>query len=94
MADSFIQLPADSTGKQLDTVIVNMGVGTTQVHREKVVLADPTSTSGFATVTSSAGVLASLSSGTISLSSQITVTATGPVTITSGLLVSIRSLAP
>src|SRR5712691_6461037 len=75
MADSFIQLTTDGTGKQLDTVIVNMGAGSTQVHREKMVLADPLSTSAFAPVTSSGGLLASLSSGLVSVTSG-TITST------------------
>ena len=70
MADGFIQLPGDSTGKSLDTADINMGVGSTSRHRERVVIADQASTGGFATVTTSAGLQVTISSGVVTATAQ------------------------
>lgn len=96
MPDGFIQLPADSVGKKIDTSDLVVGASTS-VHRERYVAADPTSATGLATVTSSGGLqvaitnpstavtitntVRSLSSGTVTLSSNPTV-----VSASSGLV--------
>jgi hypothetical protein len=41
MAESFVQVPADGVGKQVDTFTVTTSSGTTQ-HRQAVVIGDPT----------------------------------------------------
>lgn len=99
MPDGFIQLPADSSGKKIDTSDLVVG-GSTSVHRERYVAADPTSATGLATVTSSGGLqvavtnpstsvtvtnlVRSLSSGTVTLSSNPTVVLSSNPAITSG----------
>lgn len=47
MADSFIQLPADSTGKKVDT----RTEGTNSEHREVHIIGDPSANEGLAVVT-------------------------------------------
>ena len=65
MADGTIQLPGDSTGKILDTSDISFGVGSTSRHRERIVIGDPSSTTGLATVTSSAGLQVMITSGVV-----------------------------
>lgn len=48
MADSYIQVAADGGGKKLDTDVLTVGANT--VHRERIVLADPSDTAGLAKV--------------------------------------------
>lgn len=48
MADSFIQMPPDSTGKLLDTSSLTVGGNT--VQRERMVIADPTTATSLASV--------------------------------------------
>lgn len=99
MADGFIQLPGDSTGKKIDTSDLVVGASTS-VHRERYVAADPTSATGLATVTSSGGLqvavtnpstavtvtnlVRSLSSGTVTLSSNPTVVLSSATSLSSG----------
>lgn len=97
MTDGYIQLPADDVGKKLDTSDVNMGAGSTSLHRERMVVADPSSTGGFAAVTSSGGLattvtntVRSLSSGTVTLSSATSLSS-GIVTLSSNPTVAISS---
>lgn len=52
MADGFIILPPDSTGKALDTS--NLTVSAVSVHRERLNIADPTLDVGLAKVTNAA----------------------------------------
>lgn len=65
MADGTIQLPGDSTGKILDTSDISFGAGSTSRHRERIVVGDPSSTTGLATVTSSAGLQVTITSGVV-----------------------------
>lgn len=60
---AFIQVPPDSTGKEVETVTPGVP------HRQVFVLGDATSTVGLVVVTSSAGALVNISSGAITLSS-------------------------
>lgn len=68
MADGTIQVPVDGLGKYVDTSVIST------VHRERINISDPTSLTGLATVTSSAGLQTTLTSGTVTLSSQHTIT--------------------
>ncbi len=61
MSDSFIQVPIDSLGKQVDTA--QLPVGGQTVQRQRIVIGDNSATAQFATVT--AGAL--LVTGTVSL---------------------------
>ena len=50
MANSFVQVPADSTGKKVDASSLDVGVDS--VQRQRVILADNTGTSTYATILS------------------------------------------
>lgn len=52
MGSGYVQVPVDSTGKKIDCLSLTAG-GTT-IYRQAVVIADPTSSSGYATVTGGA----------------------------------------
>src|SRR6478735_9584219 len=49
MASGYVQVPADSVGKKVDCV--SLSAGGASVVRQTIVVADPTSSAGFATVT-------------------------------------------
>jgi hypothetical protein len=88
MGNSNIQIPPDSTGKLVDTFVTLV----TSQHREALVIADPASATGVATVTSSGGLqvsqtsngylVRSLSSGIVTLSSATSLSS-GTVTLSS-----------
>ena len=63
MADGYIQVPPDSTGKKIDTAELTVGANTVERHR--VVISDSTAATGFATVTSSGGILVTVASGIV-----------------------------
>ena len=89
MADGIVQLPFTNTtsGKIMDASELTVGANT--VERERLVVADSTSATGLATVTSSAGLTVNISSGTIVSASSGLVQAlsTGPLQVlTSGPL--------
>ena len=48
MADQFVQVPADSTGKKIDTSELTVGANT--VERQRIVVGDPTSATALAAV--------------------------------------------
>src|SRR5437879_8342381 len=54
MADSYVQVPPDSTGKQIDVTSLDVGVNT--VMRQRIVIADNVGTATFATILSSGPV--------------------------------------
>ena len=56
MADTFIQVPTDGTGKKLDT----RTEGTNSEHRQVVVLGDPATNAGVAPVDATAGIKVNL----------------------------------
>lgn len=79
MANSFIQVPADGVGKQVDTSELN--VGGVAAQRQRVVIGDNSATAGFATVTSGALMV----TGNINISTMPAVTlAAGSVIDLSG----------
>ncbi len=47
MSDSFVQLPPDSSGKSVDASSLNVGAST--VQRQRIIIADNTGTSSYAT---------------------------------------------
>ena len=51
MANSFVQVPADSVGKKVDAASLDVGVDS--VQRQRIILADNTGTSTYATILSS-----------------------------------------
>jgi hypothetical protein len=51
MADQFVQVPSDSTGKKIDTSELTVGANT--VERQRMVISDSTSATALATVTAS-----------------------------------------
>lgn len=57
MADSFVQLPADSTGKKIDT----RTEGTNSEHRQVMVIGDPATNAGVAPVDGTKGLSVDLS---------------------------------
>ena len=76
MANSFVQVPADSTGKKVDAASLDVGVDS--VQRQRIILADNTGTSTYATILSSgpAGtegglVVRNIPSGTQTISGTI-----------------------
>src|SRR5713101_17007 len=71
MADQFIQVPGDSTGKKVD--VSELVVGANTVERERIVLASDSAATALAPVTSSAGLLTNVSSGLISISGVPTI---------------------
>ena len=77
MADGYIQVPPDSTGKKIDTSEITVGANTVERHR--VNITDPVTASAMAPVTSSGGMLVTVSSGSITLSSAIAISS-GTVT--------------
>lgn len=81
MADSYIQLPGDSTGKQVDTRLVQNTLST-EVHREVHVVGDGFSSQGLATVTSSAGLEVKVTNPSTAVNVANTVTVIGVVTAT------------
>jgi hypothetical protein len=94
ITDEVIQLPGDSTGKKLD--VSELTVGANTVYRERMTIASPESTgaSSLAPVTSSGGLLITVSnpstavtvsniSTAVSLSSAIDISS-GLVSVTSG----------
>lgn len=83
MVDGFIQLPGDSTGKKIDTSDLEVG-GSTSVHRERYVAADPSSATGLATVTSSGGLNVHVTnpSTAVTVTGSVTVNLSTAVTVT------------
>lgn len=75
MADSFIQVPPDSTGRKLDTSGIT--VGANSVERERMNIADPTLDVGLAKVTNTTpggsdyGLVARIA-GTVTTSTSLT----------------------
>lgn len=70
MADSYVQVPADSTGKKIDAA--SMDVGANTVMRQRIVIGDNSATAQFATVTGGALVC----TGTFNVSAMPAVTGT------------------
>lgn len=85
MADSFVRVPADSTGKRVDASELNVGAET--VQRQRIVIADNSATAEYATVTG--GAL--LTTGTFNISAMPTVTVTGGVAISGTAQVAIAT---
>jgi len=92
MADSFIQVPADSVGKRVDAS--SLDVGATTVHRQRIVLASDTGTATFAEILSVSAVAAShglvvrpctatvvVASGTINVNGGVAISGTAQVAI-------------
>lgn len=80
MADSFVQVPPDSTGKQVDAA--SLPVGGQTVQRQRVVLGDNTGTATYATILSAGPVgtegglvVRNIPSGTQSVLGQVSLAA-------------------
>lgn len=52
MADSYVRVPADSSGKKVDATSLDVGIDT--VYRQRIVIADNSATAQFAVVTAGA----------------------------------------
>ena len=65
MANSFVQVPPDSTGKFIDAA--SLDVGATAVQRQRIVIGDNSATAQFATVTGGALLI----TGTVSLGASV-----------------------
>src|SRR3990172_8159604 len=67
MANSFVQLPytATTSGQLMDSAQITVGANV--VQRERLVIADDATAAALAPVTSSGGLLVSVSSGTINI---------------------------
>lgn len=77
MASGYVQVPVDSTGKRVDCV--SLSAGGASVVRQTIVVADPTSSAGFATVTG----------GRLNVNASVgTVTVTGQVSVTGSVAIS------
>jgi hypothetical protein len=88
MADAFVRVPPDSTGKKIDTT--ELTVGGDVVERQRIVIGDNTHTSTFATVLGSdptgtevALVVRNIPSGTQNISGQLSI---GPGTSNIGTI--------
>ena len=81
MASGYVQVPADSVGKKVDCV--SLSAGGASVVRQTIVVADPTSSAGFATVTGGKlNVNASVGAmPNINISAMPAVTISGTVTV-------------
>src|SRR6478609_6662373 len=80
MASGYVQVPPDSTGKKVDCTSISSGA-----VRQVIVVGDPTTSSGFATVTG--GKLnVNASVGTVTVQGQVSVT--GSVAISNNINVS------
>lgn len=82
MASGYVQVPADSTGKKVDCVSLSAGGNT--VVRQTVVVADPTSSAGFATVTGGKLNVNASVGGTVAVSVAATLGVTGTVALAAG----------
>lgn len=85
MADSFVRVPADSTGKRVDASSLDVGADT--VYRQRIVLADNSATAQYATVTGGALMV----TGTVNVSAMPTVTVTGGVAVSGTAQVAIST---
>lgn len=98
MADSYVRIPPDSTGKRVDAASLDVGVDT--VYRQRIVLADNSATAQYATVTGGA-LLVQPNAVAISGTAQVaiatpftvnnisaTVTVAGTVNVNGGVAVS------
>jgi hypothetical protein len=85
MASGYVQVPADSVGKKVDCV--SLSAGGSSVVRQTIVVADPTSSSGFATVTGGKlNVNASVGAmPNVNISSMPAVAISGTVTVAGNL---------
>lgn len=75
MADSFVRVPTDSTGKLIDASSLDVGVNT--VHRQRIVIGDNSATAQFAIVTAGALTI----TGNVNVSATATVVFAAPPTI-------------
>lgn len=66
---AYVQVPPDSTGKKVDTNTIGL------TERQIAILGDAVSSGGLATVTTSAGLMVNVTSGTITISGSPTVVA-------------------
>ena len=75
MADSYVRVPADSTGKKVDAASLDVGADT--VYRQRIVIADNSATATFATVTGGALMV----TGNVNLSATASVVIATPVPV-------------
>lgn len=86
MADSFVRVPQDSTGKRVDAASLDVGANT--VYRQRIVIASDTETATFATVTTTtpsadapALVVRNVATGASSVTGVVAISGTAAVSI-------------
>ena len=90
MADSYVQVPADSSGKKIDAASLDVGANT--VQRQRIILADNSATATYATIlastpggTEGALVVRNIPSGTQTVSGGVAISGTALCSITSSI---------
>lgn len=97
MADSYVQVPADSSGKKIDAASLDVGVNT--VQRQRIILADNSATATYATClastpagTEGALVVRNIPSGTQTVTGAVGLSGTAVCQITSSVNLNISAM--